>query len=167
MPGVRPTSGLVRTAIFDILGNFDFSIADVLDLFAGTGSLGIEALSRGARCVDFVEDQPRQCSVIKENLVHTGLSSRAKVHCMKVQQALGQLKGKYNLVLMDPPYKLETLGDTLQSLSTCGILAKHAIVVAGHSKRITLDKTYNGLEVVRRNRYGDSSIDFLELGCSQ
>ena len=91
-PGVRPTSELVRGAIFNILGPLASSTR-AMDLFAGSGSLGIEALSRGVEWVDFVERHPKQCEVLKENLETVRMTDSAKVHCVDVAKALQSLDG--------------------------------------------------------------------------
>ena len=160
--GARPTSELVRGAIFNVLGPLQPEQVRVLDLFAGTGSLGIEALSRGARWADLVEQSPRQCARIRENLSLTGLSERAAVHCMEVERALGRLEGPYQLVLMDPPYKMESLDSVLGPLATSTILEPGTRVVVGHSKRTLLQSSYHRLEHRETRRYGDSVVDFYE-----
>src|SRR5947209_2339665 len=98
----RPTSDKVREAVFATLGDF-FVDDSVLDLFAGTGALGIEALSRGAETAVFVERRPQACAVIKENLKHTRLEARSRVLCMPVARALELLHEPFGLVLLDPP----------------------------------------------------------------
>src|SRR4030042_6735847 len=101
---IRPTSDLVRGAIFAILDSVATNWSRVLDLYAGTGALGIEALSRGAGWADFVEREVRCCNVIKENLEQTKLSESAHVYCCTVRKALSFLKEFYGIVLLDPPY---------------------------------------------------------------
>ncbi|MCE2464457.1 MAG: RsmD family RNA methyltransferase, partial [Dehalococcoidia bacterium] len=95
IPEARPTSELVRGAIFNILGPLEVAQTRVLDLYAGSGSLGIEALSRGATEADFVERHPRQCAAIKENLATTGFTDKARVYRMDVQASLSALEGPY------------------------------------------------------------------------
>jgi 16S rRNA (guanine(966)-N(2))-methyltransferase RsmD len=164
VPGLRPTSDLVRGAIFNVLGALDSTSIRVIDLYAGTGSLGIEALSRGASWADFVERHPRQCAVLRENLASVGFSERAGVYCMAVERALGSLKGVYQLVLMDPPYRLPSLDDVLDTLAQSRILGEGARVVVGHSKRLALRSAYRDLAMVGSYRYGDSAVDFFERG---
>ena len=103
--GTRPTMDLVRGALFNILTPLGIEDALVMDLFAGTGSLGIEALSRGALHTDFVESSSQQCSDILGSLNATKLTQKAKIWHTTVEKALEQMRGKYDLVLMDPPYK--------------------------------------------------------------
>ena len=166
--GARPTSELVRGAIFNILGNVlsssGLSPFRALDLYAGSGSLGIEALSRGASWADFVERHPRQCAAIRENLASTGFADQARVYYMDVDKALKLLEGRYRLVLMDPPYKLTSLDEVLDSLAGSDLLEDDATVVVGHSKRLSLKDSHRNLSVVGRHRYGDSAVDFFEKG---
>ena len=164
IPEARPTSELVRGAIFNILGPLEIPQTRALDLYAGSGSLGIEALSRGAMWADFVERHPRQCAAIKENLATTGFTDKAKVYRMDVLTALSALEGPYQLVLMDPPYKLTTLAETLDSLARSGLLEEGATVVVGHSKRLSLSDHHRSLSLVKNYRYGDSIVDLFEQG---
>ena len=165
--GVRPTSELVRGAIFNILGPFGGGPVRALDIYAGSGSLGIEALSRGAIWADFFEHNPRQCAAIRENLVSTGFTDRARVYCMDVEEGMAVLEARYHLVLMDPPYKLSSLDEVLDKLAASNLLEVGATVVVGHSKRLSLQSSYRTLSLVGSYRYGDSAIDFLEMGGPQ
>ena len=162
-PGVRPTSELVRGAIFNILGPLGSSDRAV-DLFAGSGSLGIEALSRGVEWVDFVERHPRQCEVLRENLETVRMTDNSKVHCVDVAKALQSLDGPYSLVLMDPPYKLQTVGEVLDALGDSDLLEDDAVLVVGHSKRLSLEDRYTNIEKTSSHRYGDSMVDFFLKG---
>ena len=101
---IRPTSDLVRGAIFSALESLPVDWSEALDLYAGTGALGIEALSRGTETVDFVEQDPKCCSVIKENLQHVGFIGKARIHRLEVIKALRTFDKQYGLVFLDPPY---------------------------------------------------------------
>ena len=162
--GARPTSELVRGAIFNVLGPLEPSPPRVLDLYAGSGSLGIEALSRGGRWADFVERHPRQCAAIRANLATTSFADISRVYCMEAQKALAVLEGRYSLVLMDPPYRLTNLGPVLDGLTEENLLQEGATVVVGHSKLLSLDRTYESLTLVGHYRYGDSAVDFFLQG---
>ena len=164
--GARPTSELVRGAIFNVLGPLDLSPVRVLDLYAGSGSLGVEALSRGASSAGFVERHPRQCAAIRENLATTGFSERGRVYHMDVEKALTVLEGRYDLVLMDPPYKLPSLDHMLDKLAESQLLEEGATLVVGHSKRLALRSGYRNLHPAGRYQYGDSIVDFFEKGGS-
>jgi 16S rRNA (guanine(966)-N(2))-methyltransferase RsmD len=130
----------------------------VLDLFSGSGALGIEALSRGAGWVDFVEQEPRCCSIIRENLERTKLSAQAHVYCCSVAKALSFLEEEYSIVLMDPPYANEAIGETIQQLATSKLVRTKSIVVVTHSPRLTLEAAYPPLTRLKERRHGDSCI---------
>ncbi len=157
--GVRLTSELVRGAIFNILGSLDLKPVRVLDLYAGSGSLGIEALSRGARWADFVERHPRQCATIRANLAETGFAEHAQVHCIDVERAIIQPPGKYDLVMMDPPYKLDGLDMIVDKVSNSGLFNEGATLVVGHSKHRLLSPAYRNLVSMGSYRYGDSIVE--------
>lgn len=153
--GLRPTSDLVRGAIFDILGQFFHSDTKVLDLYAGTGALGIEALSRGAGWADFVEQNAKVCAVIRENLKAAALQEQAKVHCLPVSRA--PLTGPYDLVFMDPPYAQEP-----ELSRVAPLVAEGGRVVVEHSRWTSLPQEAAGLAIARQKRHGDTVISILE-----
>lgn len=165
IPGVRPTSERARAAIFNVLPPWLCQGARVLDLFAGTGSLGIEALSRGAAWVDFVERNRRQCQALRDNLKTTGFSEQAAAHCADVNRILKNLAGPYQLTLLDPPYRMEKLGEFLEALAgTPGLLEDEGMVVVGHSRHVALLPGYGPLRLYSHRRYGDNVVDFFQRG---
>ena len=109
---VRPATDLVRGAIFSILEITASDWTQVLDLFSGSGALGIEAFSRGAGWVDFVDREPRCCAIIKQNLEKAKLESRAHVYCCRAAKAVSFLDKEYNVILMDPPYSDSSIGNS-------------------------------------------------------
>ena len=160
--GTRATTERVRAAIFNILDPEHYQGGRVLDLFAGSGSLGIEALSHGAGSADFVEWDRRQSAVITSNLESTGFSSQGHVHRLDVLQALQTLPGRYDLVLLDPPYKMGRLDSLLDKIaSQPRLIVDDGVVIAGHSKREDLKETYGPLRLTSHRRYGDNVIDFF------
>ena len=161
-PGVRPTSERARAAIFNVLPPWVLEDARVLDLFAGTGSLGIEALSRGAAWADFVERNRRQSRDSQDNLARAGYADAARVHCADVLRWLTGLDSQepYGLALLDPPYRMGDPTPTLWALCASGLLASEATVVVGHSSRLGLPEQVGGLGQYDRRRYGDNAIAF-------
>jgi len=134
----------------------------VLDLFSGSGSLGIEALSHGAGWADFVELDRRQSAVINSNLETTGFTSQGRVHQVDALQAIQTLPGRYDLVLLDPPYKMGGLDGLLEQIaSQPGLVLEGGVVVAGHSKRQDLREKYGALRLTSHRRYGDNVVDFF------
>jgi len=161
-PGTRATTERVRAAIFNILDPEQYQGGRVLDLFAGSGSLGIEALSHGAGRADFVEWDRRQSAVITSNLESTGFSSQGHVHRLDVLQALQTLPGRYDLVLLDPPYKMGGLDSLLEKIaSQPGLIVDDGVVIAGHSRHEDLKETYGPLRLTSHRQYGDNVIDFF------
>jgi 16S rRNA (guanine966-N2)-methyltransferase len=156
--GVRPATDLVRGAIFSILENLTGEWSRVLDLFSGSGSLGIEALSRGADWVDFVDRERRCCDIIKQNLVKTRLAEKAHIYCSGVAKILTFLDKPYDIILIDPPYKDKTIGELLEQLAKSKLVEAHTIVVITHSSRFALGTSYGSLQLIKERRHGDSTI---------
>jgi 16S rRNA (guanine(966)-N(2))-methyltransferase RsmD len=154
----RPATDLVRGAIFSILENIDSDWSQVLDLFSGSGALGIEALSRGAGWVDFVEIEPKCCDIIKENLEKTKLSAQAHIYCCNVFKALSFLEKEYDIILMDPPYSNASIGDFITQLATSRLVGTKTTVVVTHSPRLPLNQSYATINLIKEHRHGDSCI---------
>ena len=169
--GLRPTSERVRAAIFSMLGPDAVEGARALDLYAGTGALGLEALSRDAAWVDFVESDAVRAQQIRESLRELGLSERAKVYRVKVERLTATLEGGYDLVFADPPYEASPWDDLMTVLVERRILNENALVVAEHSHRLALAVEYGksdsagpGLTVWKDRRYGDTAVTIYRFG---
>jgi 16S rRNA (guanine966-N2)-methyltransferase len=158
----RPVTDMMRGAIFSILENMVEDWSQVLDLFAGSGALGIEALSRGAEWADFVESERKCCVIIKENLTATKLTEQAKVYCCSVEKALGFLDKEYNIILMDPPYANPTTGDIITRLGESRLVGAKTALVVSHSSRLPLNQRYGTLNNVKETRHGDSCISIYK-----
>ncbi len=152
---LRPTSGLVREAVFNLLGA-RVEDATVLDLYAGTGALGIEALSRGANSATFVETHAAACAAIVQSLARTGLADHATVIRARLPGALSQLSGTFDIILMDPPYTADDAAETLVGLAP--LLAPGGLVVYEHGSRYNPPERPPGLRRGDRRVYGDSAI---------
>jgi 16S rRNA (guanine(966)-N(2))-methyltransferase RsmD len=162
---MRPTGAKVREAVFNILGDA-VAEARVLDLFAGTGALGLEALSRGAKNAVFVEDHPESLQVLGRNLASLALEARTRVLPLPVLRALKKLavKGeKFDLAFLDPPYGGEKAAAALQALEAAGIMNPGAWVVAEHSRRDRLPEAAGSLELRELRRYGDTQVAFYQV----
>lgn len=156
----RATADKVRGAIFNILAPY-VEGALVLDLYAGTGALGIEALSRGAARCDFVERRHALCAIIRENLARAHLDVPGPI-CGTVHQVLSTLQGPYDLILADPPYG-DREGSALPASPVLhGLLAPSAIVVLEHSPRDAVQEAAGPLRFVRTRRYGDCAVSFWQ-----
>ena len=154
---LRPTTGQVREAIFNILGA-SIAEAKVLDLYAGTGSLGIEALSRGAVSAVFVDREGSAASAILKNLSRAGLATRGRVLRGRLPGACASLKQSFNIVLMDPPYGDPGAEETL--LATVNCLEPGGTVVFEHASRYNSPQHPAGLRLVETRTYGDTSVAF-------
>ena len=133
-----------------------------MDLYAGSGSLGIEALSRGAAWADFVERDRRQCEVIQSNLGATGFDSQAAVHRADVLKALPSLAGGYQIILLDPPYRMDGLEQVLTAIgSQEGLVIEGGVVIAGYSKRREIGPNFGKLRRTVHRQYGDNVVDFF------
>ncbi len=159
----RPTSDKVREAVFSVLAG-SYVGERVLDLFAGTGALGIEALSRGAVEAVFIERRLPACEIIRANLEHTGLDRRARVLCRSVERSLTGLDEPFGLVLLDPPYAYPGLDGIMTMVSGARVIGDETIVVFEHSPRFAVADRYGGLHLWRQKVYGDTAVSFFEVG---
>lgn len=158
----RPTTALVRGAIFSTLESMVDDWSRVLDLYAGSGALGIEALSRGASWVDFVEYSPKCCAIIKENLERTGFASQAKVHCCRVNTAFTRLSGEYDIAFMDAPYTDSSLPDTLKKLFSSPLVGANSTIAVQHSSRQPLPSDSEQFHLIKNRHYGDTYISIFQ-----
>lgn len=154
-PLVRPTLDKVKHAIFNSLGARG-ECGRVLELFAGTGALGIEALSRGAEQCDFVDALPASCRAIRENLRATALQARARVLQARVPGVFSRLHEPYDLILADPPYHTVDHEDWLPELAAASAVTERTIVVVGHWKKKLPAEQWGRLQLLRRRQHGDS-----------
>jgi len=159
---LRPTSDRVKEAIFDILQDC-FQGQKVLDLFAGTGALGIEALSRGARRAFFVEGSARSRSALRKNIENCHLEEKAEVLGREVYAGINLLEARgesFELIFLDPPYGKGLARRTLESLSRSSIVAAGALIVAEHSPSELLE-AIPPLKKVDWRRYGSTQVSFF------
>jgi 16S rRNA (guanine(966)-N(2))-methyltransferase RsmD len=156
--GTRPTADRVRQSLFDLLGQRMDGLA-VLDLYAGTGALGLEAVSRGAASAVLVEKDARACGVILGNVSDLCLEDRVRLVRGELPQALGQLRGqRFDLVFSDPPYVLHAAQPTLEALCAADLLAPGARLVLETDRREDLPLLPAGLMLADERRYGDTRV---------
>jgi len=139
----------------------DFS--NVLDLYAGTGALGIEALSRGAQYADFVEKDSKFCAIIKNNLEHTKLSNQAHVYCNTAEKAISFLKERYTLILMDPPYANTNAVTMLQMLADSPIVGEDSTIVVEHAAKNPLAEAYGRFHQTKQINHGDTGVSIYQF----
>ena len=153
----RPTADRVKEAVFSIL-HFDVQDAVVLDLFGGTGQLGIEALSRGAKRAVFVDHQQKACEIIKENLCRTKFNGQASVVRGDYLEYLRRAKEKFDIILLDPPYAENFLENALNCIAEIDILRDNGIIVTERPLEKTLDLQLSGFSRSRDYKYGKTLI---------
>jgi 16S rRNA (guanine(966)-N(2))-methyltransferase RsmD len=159
---IRPALDQVKEAVFNIL--FDVSELRVLDLFAGTGSMGIEALSRGAAHATFVDDFLSAVLLIKKNLLRCGFTDKAVVIKSPVRAAIRRLskKGKpFDIIFVDPPYLKNCVNPTLEALARSAIATPSSIIIVEHHPKEPV-LPIEGLEVTDSRRYGQTLVTFLK-----
>jgi 16S rRNA (guanine966-N2)-methyltransferase len=162
--GTRPTADRVRQSLFDLLGQRMDDLA-VLDLFAGTGALGLESISRGALKAVLVEKDARACGVILGNVSDLKLEEQARVLRGELPQVLSQLRGqRFDLVFSDPPYALRAAQATLDALCSNDLLAPGARVVLEMDRREDLPQLAPGLSLADERRYGDTLVLVVAKG---
>ena len=161
---IRPLSEQVREALFNIL----MPVVDgarFLDLFAGTGAVGIEALSRGAKLAFFAEHDRRTVNFIRANLAATGFTEQAEVYALLVNKALNILTGKgaqFDIIFLGAPYDDPALEEALKVLGDSALIAPKGIVIAEHRTKHPLDEVFGALKRYRRAKYGDTTLSFYE-----
>jgi len=164
----------LKTSLFDTLVPFGVAGARVLDLYAGSGSLGIEMLSRGAIYCDFVEQNAAVCKIIQDNLETTRLAGHGRVHKMPVDRFLAMKSDaargdssqtEYDIISLDPPYADPEIGSTLESVALSPLLASDGLVVIGHANRVKLADEYGRgrIKRVRHRAMGDSAFSIYEV----
>ena len=149
----RPTTDRVKESMFNIL-QFDIEGSRVLDLFAGTGQLGIEALSRGAAAAVFVEQRRDAAALVRDNLRLTGLADRARVVNGEALSYLASAGERFDLVFLDPPYAAGLWKPVLEAVSRFDILSDHGIIICESPQDEALPEAVGSCRVHRTYRYG-------------
>ncbi len=160
---IRPTSDKIRGALFNMIGD-EIVGARVLDLYAGTGALAIEALSRGAESAELVECDREALQLIAANLEHTRLAARATVNKQQVERALPVLTERYDLVLADPPYADDGLISLLNEIAERNLVRQQGLVAIEHSSRVALPDSVQNLHALKHRRHGDTTISLYRAG---
>ena len=153
----RPTADRVKEALFSII-NFDLPGAKVLDLFGGTGQLGIEALSRGAENAVFVDAREDACRIIRENLKRTKLEAQGRVVRSDYMDYLSRCREQYNIILLDPPYAEVFLENALKRITEIDILQSDGIIVAERPLGKELPWEFEGYTRSKDYKYGKTLL---------
>jgi 16S rRNA (guanine(966)-N(2))-methyltransferase RsmD len=160
----RPTSDKVREALFNILESRDAVPDRVLDLYAGSGALGLEALSRGARQAVFVDEDRAACEVIRDNARAIGFEVQSQVECRRMVDWMKRPTLKdFGWIFLDPPYAGGELERGLRLLSTAGLLAPGGVVVCEHEWRNSPSPAHGPLALFDQRRYGQTALSFYAV----
>jgi 16S rRNA (guanine(966)-N(2))-methyltransferase RsmD len=156
---VRPTSSMTREAIFNVLQPY-YPFKKVLDLYAGSGALGIEAISRGALHAVLVEKGAGPSGVLRQNLIKLKIADRAKIQVGESIEYLKNCGQTFDLILADPPYPDRCLPDILQTVEKTGSLAENGILVIQHSIKEEPFDGFGGLKMWKSRKYGKTQVSF-------
>lgn len=163
---IRPTSQKVKEALFSILGSQIYKVS-FLELFAGSGSVGIEAISRGAGQVFFVENNRLCIKAIEENLRSLGLTHSSVTllpfAAERAIKALARKRQRLDFVFLDPPYYEDKLKKSLIKLSFYDILNPRSRVIAEHNRKQVLPQQLSGLKLMFTKTYGDTALSFYKV----
>jgi 16S rRNA (guanine966-N2)-methyltransferase len=166
----RPTSERVRESLFSVIEDFVVDSC-VLDLFAGPGTLGIEAISRGASFVTFVESSEEVANVLRSNLRDLNIEEKASVETVDALEAARRMSGeraKFGLVFIDPPYSTRLAVEALRIIAEGGILAEGGLAAVEHSKRDSIGDPPGELILEKVLRFGDTQVSILRrVRCGQ
>lgn len=168
---VRPTADRVKEALFSILtsllGNFEG--IRTLDIFAGTGNLGIEALSRGCAETVFIDNHRESAATVKKNLDTLGFAGRGTIVIKDAVAAIATLEGAgrpFQLILLDPPYRLGMTGRVLERLAGSPLVADETIIMAETADDEEIGAAFGSLRMFDRRVYGDTALSFFRKGAS-
>lgn len=166
---IRPTSDMVKEALFNIIGA-DICDSRFLDLFSGTGNIGIEALSRGARICYFVEKVYNNIKYINENIRLLDSIDNAKVLHMDASDALCYFKKnniKFDIIYMDPPYYKNLFAEPLNKISEYKLLDSKGYIIVEHHKKDILNEKYGNLQKIRVQKYGETRLTFYKEAANE
>ncbi len=164
---LRPTSGRVKEALFSMIAD-RLPNARVLDLYAGTGALGLEALSRGAQEVIFVENQNSSLHILRENISRCGSTQDSTIIAQDVltflsTETLRRDPTPFNLIFADPPYETADFLPLLTQLETSRRVDRDGLIIIEHFKKASLPQEAGDLRQVRQSRYGDTMLTFFRM----
>ena len=165
---VRPTADRVKESLFNILPR-DFSGARVLDVFAGSGNLSIEALSRGAAHAILIDVSQRAGAMIRENLRRLGFAAQTEVWVAAAARSLKTLARRadsFDFIFLDPPYDQGLAGRSLELIGRCDLLRPGGTLVIEHSSREAIGAAYGPLQLHDQRRYGDTLLSFYKVSTS-
>lgn len=161
---IRPTADRVKEAVFSILA-FDIHGKRVLDLFAGTGNLGLEALSRGADYSVFVDSSREALGLVRTNIMTLGLEDRSDVLLMDALKSIDYLdknRERFDIVFIDPPYREGFYEEVINKIAKSGIMNEESIIVVEHPGDMKLEIHPDGMKVYKQKKYGNTKITIMK-----
>lgn len=159
---IRPTSDRVKESLFNILGDCVIDSA-FLDLFGGTGSIGIEAISRGAKLTVFVDDSIKSIEVLRSNLDRLDVNKNSEVYNTDYLTAISRLhkdQRYFDLIFIDPPYSLGMAQNSLEAINKNDILKPNGIIIVEHDEKDEMPQTVGRLNLHRQKKYGKTKLSF-------
>jgi len=164
---IRPTLDRVREAVFNVIGSAIID-SSFLDLFAGTGAVGIEALSRGAKICYFNEKNKKAVQLIQDNIMHCRLVDNAKIFNMDALNLIPYLQKeepdlRFDLIYLDPPYKDGLYEPVVKMLQNSSLISRKTLIIMETGYRIILSDRFDDLELIKKNRYGDTTIWYYKI----
>jgi 16S rRNA (guanine(966)-N(2))-methyltransferase RsmD len=167
--GIRPTSDRLKEALFSILESKKYNIninnSSVIDICSGTGALGIEALSRGANKIYFIDQETKSIQTIQKNISKLKINNEDEIFIKVIKdkstKALKKINHVFDIVLIDPPYKTKIIEETLQDLKNYNLIKTHSYIFAESSNAEIFD--FNGYELLDTKKYGKSKLTILKL----
>ena len=162
---VRPTTDRVKENLFNMISSYIMD-SNILDLFAGTGSLGIECLSRGAKNCVFVDISKESIAIVKSNIKKARVENESTVLNLDFKDAVSRLQGqksKFDVIFMDPPYYKEMFVDALEKIDNANLLDEDGIIVVEHDTKDILPDKVNRLEKTKDKKYGNTTLTFYKM----
>ena len=162
---VRPTTDRVKENLFNMINSYIMD-SNILDLFAGTGSLGIECLSRGAKNCVFVDISKESIAIVKSNIKKARVENESVVLNLDFKDAVSRLqsqKNKFDVIFMDPPYYKEMFVDALEKIDNANLLDEEGIIVVEHDTKDILPDKVNRLEKTKDKKYGNTTLTFYKM----
>jgi 16S rRNA (guanine966-N2)-methyltransferase len=162
---IRPTADRIREAVFNIIAAKIYG-ANVLDLFAGTGAFGLEALSRGADSAVFIDDAAGALSTIEKNITACRMQDRAQVirwDIIRNLNCLGSISPAFDIVFLDPPYSSNAVAPALRNLVQSDALSPGAIVIVEHAPSEIIADLPDGLSLIDQRKYGKTLVAFIDI----
>lgn len=162
---VRPTTDRVKESLFNIINQYVID-SKVLDLFAGTGSLGIECLSRGAKECVFVDLSKESINIVKSNIKKARVENESIVINADFKEAINKLKGqnsRFDIIFMDPPYYKDLFIESLEKIDEADLLDEDGIIVIEHDSKDEFPENISRLEKTKSKKYGNTTLTFYKM----